>query len=55
MLEETELEVARGWAEDTFLLEDLEKGSTISRRFPLVQSSETRMIDDFSVSGVNDS
>ena len=37
------------------MLEDLEKGSTISRRFPSVQSSKIRMIDEFSVSGVNDS
>lgn len=33
----------------------MEEGATISRRFPLVQGSKTRMIDDFSISGVNDS
>eukprot|EP00435_Cladocopium_sp_Y103_P038332 s3870_g10.t1 len=55
MLEETENELAKGWAEGPFELSDLEPGSTISRRFPLVQSTKTRMIDDFSVSGVNDS
>ena len=55
LLAETQLEVERGWAEGPFELKDLEEGSTISRRFPLVQSSKTQMIDDFSVSGVNDS
>eukprot|EP00435_Cladocopium_sp_Y103_P041156 s1982_g11.t1 len=53
MIQETEVELAKGWAEGPFELEDLEPGSTISRRFPLVQASKTRMIDDFSVSGVN--
>eukprot|EP00435_Cladocopium_sp_Y103_P074642 s107_g50.t1 len=51
MLEETELELERGWAEGPFELDSLEPGATISRRFPLVQSSKPRMIDDFSVSG----
>lgn len=55
LLAETQLEVERGWAEGPFELKDLERGSTVSRCFPLVQSSKTRMIDDFSVSGVNDS
>eukprot|EP00435_Cladocopium_sp_Y103_P043232 s1638_g12.t1 len=55
MLRETELELEKGWAEGPFELQSLEPGATISRRFPLVQSSKTRMIDDFSVSGVNDS
>eukprot|EP00435_Cladocopium_sp_Y103_P025849 s3652_g6.t1 len=55
MIEETELELAKGWAEGPFELSDLEAGATISRRFPLVQSTKTRMIDDFSISGVNDS
>ena len=26
----------------------------MSRRFPLVQKTKTRMIDDFSISGIND-
>ena len=30
-------------------------GSTISRRFPLQQGQKIRMIEDYSVSGVNDS
>ena len=55
LLQETELELERGWAEDPFELHELEFGATVSRRFPLIQSSKTRMIDDFSVSGVNDS
>ena len=36
-------------------LNQLERGATISRRFPLSQGEKTRMIDDYSVSGVNDS
>eukprot|EP00435_Cladocopium_sp_Y103_P033072 s2564_g8.t1 len=35
--------------------EDLESGATVSRRFTLTQGSKVRMIDDFSISGVNDS
>ena len=52
---ETALELELGWAEGPFNVEDLEYGATISRRFPLVQGQKTRMIDDFSISGVNDS
>jgi len=55
LLAETLLEVEKGWADGPFSLEDLEPGATVSRRFPLVQGSKTRMIDDFSISGVNDS
>ena len=55
LLEETRDELKRGWAEGPFELHQLEAGATISRRFPLVQGSKTRMIDDFSISGVNDS
>ena len=51
----TRAEVERGWAEGPFSLEELESGATISRRFPLQQGPKTRMIDDFSISGVNDS
>ena len=53
--EETCGELACGWAEGPFELEDLEPGATISRRFALFQKSKTRLIDDFSISGVNDS
>ncbi len=52
---ETEEELAKGWAIGPFSLKDLEEGAVVSRRFPLIQSSKTRMIDDFSISGVNDS
>ena len=55
LLEETREEIEKGWAVGPFSLEDLEDGATISRRFPLVQGAKTRMIDDFSISGVNDS
>lgn len=55
VLEETREELNRGWAEGPFELHQLEEGATKSRRFPLVQGSKTRMIDDFSISGVNDS
>jgi hypothetical protein len=45
VLKETQEELARG----------LEQGATISRRFPLLQGEKIRMIDDYWVSGVNDS
>lgn len=55
VLKETQNEVACGWADGPWSLEELEYGATISRRFPLQQGSKIRMIDDYSVSGVNDS
>ena len=55
VLEETRVELERGWARGPFKLEDLPDDCVISRRFPLAQSNKTRMIDDFSISGVNDS
>ena len=55
LLEETREELSKGWAEGPFELHELEAGATGSRRFPLIQGSKTRMIDDFSISGVNDS
>ena len=55
VLEETELELAKGWTVGPVPLHSLEEGAIISRRFPLVQGAKTRMIDDFSISGVNDS
>ena len=55
VLEETELELAKGWTVGPLPLRSLEEGAIISRRFPLVQGAKTRMIDDFSISGVNDS
>lgn len=53
--EETCGELACGWAEGPFALEDLEPGAMISRRFALLQKTKMRLIDDFSISGVNDS
>ena len=55
MLLETQEEIDRGWAKGPFALSDLPPGSVVSRRFPLSQANKTRMIDDFSISGVNDS
>ena len=55
LLEETRLEVEKGWAEGPIPFESVAAGSVISRRFPLIQGSKTRMIDDYSISGVNDS
>ena len=55
VLKETEEESAKGWADGPWELGSLEKGATISRRFPLLQGEKIRMIDDYSVSGVNDS
>ena len=55
LFDETREELSKGWAEGPFGLDDLEDGATISRRFPLVQGSKTRMIDGFSIGGVNDS
>lgn len=52
---ETELEIEKGWAEGPFDVTSLEQGATVSKRFPLSQGDKTRMIDDFTVSGVNDS
>ena len=55
VLRETREEIACRWADGPWNLDDLEYGSTISRRFPLQQGQKIRMIDDYSVSGVNDS
>jgi len=53
LVAETKEELECGWAEKPFSRPSLEQGSTISRRFALVQGAKTRMIDDFSISGVN--
>ena len=55
LLEETRQEVSKNWVRGPYKLEDLPEGSVVSRRFALVQANKTRMIDDFSISGVNDS
>eukprot|EP00435_Cladocopium_sp_Y103_P035609 s2538_g9.t1 len=51
---ETEAEIEKGWIEGPFLLSDVPAGATLSRRFPIRQSGKTRLIDDFSISGIND-
>ena len=55
LLAETKEELECGWAEGPVLRSSLEHGAIISRRFALVQGAKTRMIDDFSISGINDS
>ena len=56
VLQETRDEISKGWADGPWKVEQLERGATISRRFPLAQGEKIRMIDDdYSVSGVNDS
>ena len=52
LLDETREEVRRGWARGPF--ETVPEGCVVSRRFPLVQGPKTRMIDDYSISGIND-
>ena len=51
---ETMDELDKGWADGPYELHELEYGATISRRFPLKQGSKCRMVDDFSISSVND-
>ena len=52
LLSETREEVRKGWAIGP--LPEVPSGCVVSRRFPLVQRNKTRMIDDFSISGIND-
>eukprot|EP00435_Cladocopium_sp_Y103_P071499 s101_g37.t1 len=52
LLEETREEVRRGWARGP--IQSLPEGAVVSRRFPLVQGPKTRMIDDYTTSGIND-
>ena len=52
VLQETREEVKRGWAVGP--LSEVPAGGVVSRRFPLIQKNKTRMIDDFTVSGIND-
>lgn len=55
LYKETMSEMAKGWVTGPYELSELETGATISRRFPLAQGQKTRLIDDFTISGVNDS
>ena len=52
VLRETEEEVRLGWAVGPVKLPASD--CVVSKRFPLVQRNKTRMIDDFSISGIND-
>ena len=54
-LNETEADVEKGWADGPWTLQQLEFGASVSRRFALQQEDNMRMIDDFFISGVNDS
>ena len=49
---ETREEVRLGWAVGP--IAQVPKGSVVSRRFPRAQRNKTSMIDDYSISGVND-
>ena len=55
VLKETRDEISRGCADGPWSLDSLEYGATISCRFLLLQGSKICMLDDYSVSGVNDS
>lgn len=50
-LEETEQEVAKGWLKHC--AEVNLKDHFIAKRFPLQQKEKIRLIDDFSICGVN--
>ena len=54
VLRQTKAEVDKGWATGPIKVEHLPPGSIISRRFGLVQPNKTRLIDDLSASGIND-
>ena len=54
VLRQTKAEVDKGWATGPIQVEHLPPGSIISRRFGLVQPNKTRLIDDLSASGIND-
>ena len=52
LLRETRDELAKGWAVGPF--DEVPEGCVLSRRFALVQKNKTRMIDDYTISGIND-
>ena len=54
VMDETLLEVEKGWADGPYDVSSIPPGAVISHRFPLCQQSKTRMIDDYTVSGIND-
>jgi len=51
LLAEIREEVRLGWAREPFSC--VPEGCVVSRRFPLVQGAKARMIDDYSISGIN--
>ena len=51
--ERTLLEAERGWLIGPLSWDSLEKGSTVSRRFPIEQAGKVRPIDDLSQSQIN--
>lgn len=54
VMDETLLEVEKGWADGPYDLKSIPPGAVISHRFPLPQQSKVRTIEDYTVSGVND-
>ena len=54
VLRQTQAEVEKGWATGPIDVSNLPPGSIISRRFGLVQPNKTRLIDDLTASGIND-
>ena len=52
LLQETRDELAKGWAVGPFA--DVPERCVLSRRFAVVQKNKTRMIDDYTISGIND-
>ena len=54
-LSETREELIKGWADGPRDRAELEPGATVSRRFPVMQGEKIRMIDDYTICGVNDS
>ena len=54
VLRQTQAEVDKGWATGPIEVKRLPPNSIVSRRFGLVQPNKTRLIDDLSASGIND-
>ena len=54
VLRQTQAEVDKGWATGPIDVKHLPPNSLVSRRFGLVQPNKTRLIDDLSASGIND-
>ena len=54
VLRQTQAEVDKGWATGPIEVKHLPPNSIVSRRFGLVQPNKTRLIDDLSASGIND-